>query len=386
MRRPHVRATSSKWLPLVAVGLLLSACTGASVTAPSPTLTTTSAAVITAPPTTAKPTTDVSKKARSQAVLDGAIKASAPGCSAAVGSLGNVVWTGVRGLSNTTVGDVITPDTVFDIGSVSKQFTATAILLLAGAGKLTLDDPLSQHARELPPWAAGVTIGQLMHQTSGIPDYLGILQSKGFQYSDRTTEEQALQLLTTVTALEFPPGSQFRYSNSNYLLLGDIVRRVSGQPLPEFLGEQVFQPLGLAMIVDPVGKIPNKAVSYAKTDDGGYRVADSLWEQIGDGAIQTTPSQLVRWADNYRTGQVGGPQLLDAQTAGAVETTPGGPDRYGAGIYVAGNGTLEHDGSWEGFVTAFRISKDRLTSLAISCNTDKQDPNALADALAALWM
>ncbi len=114
-------------------------------------------------------------------------------------------------------------------------------------------------------------------------------------------------------------------------------------------------------------------------------MADSGWQQIGDGAIQTTPSQLVRWADNFRTGKVGGPRLLEAQLAGAVPTEPGGADRYGAGIYVMGNGTLDHDGSWAGFVTAFRVSKDRRTSVAISCNTDKQDPESLADSLWQLW-
>jgi CubicO group peptidase (beta-lactamase class C family) len=376
-------------LLLAAVGLLLSACGGqtATYTATSASAATasTSGATSSSAAAAVTPTIDPALNARSQAVLDEAIKAGAPGCSAAVGSKGKVVWTGVRGVANMSIGDVITADTVFDIGSVSKQFTATAILLLAQAGKLSLDDPVSQHVPELPPWAATVTLVQMMHHTSGIPDYLGLLQAQGYGYSDRTTQEQALQVVATVPRLEFPPGTRFEYSNSNYLLLADIVGRVWGEPLPQFLRAQIFGPLGLAMVMDPVARIPAKAVSYTKNDHG-YEVADSPWEQIGDGAIQTTPSQLVRWADNYRTGQVGGPKLLDAQLAGAVETERGGADRYGAGIYVMGNGTLDHDGSWAGFVTAFRISKDRLKSLAISCNTDKQDPNALADALGELWM
>jgi CubicO group peptidase (beta-lactamase class C family) len=386
MRRPK-----SGPLLLCAVGLVLGACGGQSanyIPTQNPNAAPTSAtsvATTTSAAAAVTPTIDPALKARSQAVLDDAIRAGAPGCSAAVGSQGKVIWTGVRGVANVSIGDVITVDTVFDIGSVSKQFTATAILLLAQAGRLSLDDPLSQHVPSLPPWAATVTLAQMMHHVSGIPDYLGLLQAQGYSYGDRTTQEQALQVLTTVPRLEFPPGTRFEYSNSNYLLLADIVGRVSGQPLPQFLRAQVFGPLGLAMVMDPVAKIPAKAVSYTKNDHG-YEVADSPWEQIGDGAVQTTPSQLVRWADNYRTGQVGGPKLLDAQLAGAVETERGSADRYGAGIYVMGNGTLDHDGSWAGFVTAFRISKDRLKSLAVSCNTDKQDPNALADALGGLWM
>lgn len=370
-------------LLVVVVVAMLSACSGRGAAPTSNTTSTTTSS--TSSVTTSTPTADPVISGRSQRVLDDAVQGDAPGCSAAVGIEGTVVWTGVRGIANLATGDAISADTVFDIASVSKQFTAAAILLLAGAGKLTLGDPLSRHMAELPPWAATVTLTQLMHHTSGIPDYVGLLKAQGYQYSDPTTQDQALQALTTVSELEFQPGTLFEYSNSNYLLLGEIVRRVSAQPLPQFLSAKIFQPLRLAMVMDPVVQIPKKAVSYEK-GGGEYRVADSGWQQIGDGAIQTTPSQLVHWADNYRTGQVGGPKLLEAQLAGAVPTEPGGADRYGAGIYLMANGTLDHDGAWAGFVTAFRVSRDRRTSVAISCNTDKQDPEALADSLWQLWM
>nr|WP_119185098.1 serine hydrolase domain-containing protein [Mycobacterium decipiens] len=359
-------------LGLLAAALLLGSCTGQHTTS------------------TPATTTDTSNiKASSQRVLDDAINADEPGCSAAVGVEGKVVWTGVRGIANLATGAKITTDTVFDIASVSKQFTATAILLLVESGKLTLADPISQYLPELPQWAQTVTVEQLMHQTSGIPDYVGLLEAEGYQVSDRTTEAEALQALAAAPELGLAPGSRFDYSNSNYLLLGEIVHRASGQPLPEFLRDEIFQPLGLAMVVDPVGKVPNKAVSYEKGAAGNrpeYRVANPAWEQIGDGAIQTTPSQLARWADNYRTGKVGGPKLLEAQLAGAVETEPGASDRYGAGIFSLADGTLDHDGAWAGFVTAFHISSDRRTSVAISCNTDKLDPEAMADALGHFWM
>lgn len=341
-------------------------------------------------PTTSAPT---AKVASSQNVLDTAAKAEGPGCSAAVGVEGKVVWTGVAGLANISDGAKITADTVFDIASVSKQFTASAVLLLAAAGNLALDDPLGRYMPEMPPWAADVSLAQLMHHTSGIPDYVGMLQEQGFSYADRTTEAQALQALANTPELVFTPGSRFEYSNSNYLLLGEVVHRVSEKPLPDYLSTQIFTPLGLAMVMDPITLIPRKALSYTAAESGGrgsniddYQLADSKWEQVGDGGIQSTPSQLVRWADNYRTGKVGGPKLLDAQLAGAVPTEPGGGDRYGAGIYSLANGMLDHDGAWAGFVTALRISSDRRTSVAISCNVDKQDPEAMADLLGRIWM
>jgi CubicO group peptidase (beta-lactamase class C family) len=357
---------------LAAVVLLVSACGGGHTAAPA---------------TTSSGTADqADAKARSsQKVLDDNIKAHAPGCSAAVGVDGNVAWSGVRGIADMSASTALTPRTVFDIASVSKQFTATALLLLVDAGKLALEDPISRYLPELPTWGAGVNVGQLMHQTSGIPEYVGLLEAQGFQIGDRTSQEQALRALVAVPKLEFQPGSVFEYSNSNYLLLGEIVRRVAQEPLPRFLAEQIFRPLGLAMVLDPTGPIPDKAAAYEKAG-GGYRPTESQWEQVGDGGIQTTPSQLVAWADNYRTGRVGGRRLLDAQLAGAVPTEPGGADRYGAGIYLLANGMLDHDGAWAGFVTAFRVSKDRHTSLAVSCNTDQQDPESIADSLAKIWM
>jgi CubicO group peptidase (beta-lactamase class C family) len=298
-----------------------------------------------------------------------------------------VVWAGTRGLADVETGAKITKDTAFDIASVSKQFTATAILLLVDDGKMSLDDTLASHVPGLPAWAETVSVGQLMHQTSGIPDYIGLLEDDGYAYTDRTTQEEAVQVLAKVPDLQFEPGAQFDYSNSNYLLLADIVQQVSGQSLPDFLSAQVFKPLDLAMVVDATQGVPGAALPYDFDESTGeYSVAVSAWEQIGDGAIQTTPSQLVRWADNYRTGKVGGQKLLDAQVAGAVPTDPGGDDRYGAGIYIFVDGGLSHDGSWSGSVTAFHISADRRTSIAISCNTGDQDPEAMAEELAKFWL
>jgi len=331
-------------------------------------------------------TADSERSARSQSVLDNAITDDEPGCSAAVGIEGQVAWTGVHGLANLETGSKITDGTVFDIASVSKQFTATAVLLLADQGKLSIEDSLASHVSELPDWAQTVTVSDLIHQTSGIPDYIGLLEDAGYAYTDPTTQEQAVQALAEVPKLQFEPGSQFDYSNSNYLLLADIAQRVSGQPLPAFLTAQIFRPLDLAMTMDPK-LAPGSAVPYDYDDGTGeYTVAVSNWEQIGDGAIQTMPSQLVRWADNYRTGKVGGQALLNAQLAGAVGTGSDSGDRYGAGIYLLPDGGLTHDGSWSGSVTSFHISPDRRTAIAVSCNTGNQDPEAIAEGIGKLWL
>lgn len=324
------------------------------------------------------------RAARSQKVLDRAVTKGKPGCSAAVGIEGTVVWSGAQGIADLASGDEIAADTAFDIASVSKQFTATAALLLAEGGTLSTGDPLADHVAGLPAWSRTVTIDQLIHQTSGIPDYIDLLYDAGYTENDHTTNDDALKVLAQVRELEFAPGSGWEYSNSNYVLLGQVVESVSGEALSGFLTTEVFTPLNLDMVLDPARPVPTLAVSYTK-EDGEYVAAPSGWEQTGDGSIQTTPSQLVRWADNYRTGAVGGPALLAAQVDGAVETGSDTGERYGAGIFVGTDGALEHDGSWAGFGTYFAVSADRSRSVAVSCNTDGQDPTAIAGEIAEIW-
>jgi CubicO group peptidase (beta-lactamase class C family) len=344
--------------------------------------------------TPAATTAQFTPEARSRAVLDRYLHhGDQPGCSAAVGVDGKVVWTGARGVADLATGRELTSDTVFDIGSVSKQFTATAVLLLAGDGKLSVDDVLSEHVPGLPPWAGQVNVAQLMHHTSGIPDYLNLLRGRGISFEQRATHAQALEAIAQAPSLLFAPGDTYNYSNSNYLLLGEIVRRVSGVPLPRFLQERVLVPLDLHMVLDSMGAIAEKANSY---DDGG-RVLLHPWEHVGAGGLQTTPSDLVRWADNYRTGTVGGRRLLDAQLANPV-TLPvvdspevrqwalGTEFAYAAGIQISGNGTLVHGGGWAGYRTELQISPDRHTALAVACNTTKVNLAVITADLRRIWM
>jgi CubicO group peptidase (beta-lactamase class C family) len=224
-----------------------------------------------------------------------------------VGIEGEVVWAAARGLADRATGRALTPATTLDIGSVSKQFTATAVLLLAQEGRLALDDSLSRWVPELPAWSDGVTLDQLLHHTSAIPDYLLLLQASGHELSDPTTQQQALAAIARHQSLNGRLKGQFDYSNSNYLLLAEVVQRAAQQPLPDFARTRIFQPLALDMAIDPSGANPDTtdpsaARSYLPDPTSGrWEPAGARWEQIGDGSIQTTPSELVRWADNYRT-------------------------------------------------------------------------------------
>jgi CubicO group peptidase (beta-lactamase class C family) len=328
---------------------------------------------------------------RSDELLVGVLPADEPGCSAAVGIEGEVVWAGARGLADVAAGRPIETSTTFDIASVSKQFTATAVLLLAQDDRLSLNDPLSGWVADLPPWSDGVTVAQLIHHNSGIPDYTELLVNAGMAVTDRTTQRDAIEAVAAVPEPRFPPGLRFEYSSSNYVLLAQVVQQAGQQELPDFARERIFEPLDLRMTADPFGSSPDNtsessARSYLRgpTNDR-WEPAGSRWEQVGDGAVQTTPSELVRWADNYRTGRLGGDRLLDDQLADPADAGEGG---YGAGIVIQREGSLWHGGAWAGYLSDFWVSKDRRTAVAVTCNGDRGPSSAarhLAPALRRVW-
>jgi len=185
-------------------------------------------------PSPGRPTTS-SQAELSQAALDKAVKAGEPGCSAAVGRRGTILWSGVAGVSNLQRRDPITPETVFDIGSVSKQFTATAVLLLQQEGKLSVNDRLSHHLDGLPGWADQVTLAQLMHHVSGIPGVEEALIAKGHRPQDRVKRTTLRKAISEIKQLDFRPGERWAYSNPNYFLLAEVVEQESGQPFATFL-------------------------------------------------------------------------------------------------------------------------------------------------------
>jgi CubicO group peptidase (beta-lactamase class C family) len=227
-----------------------------------------------------------------------------------------------------------------------------------------------------------------MHHVSGIPDYVAQRANSGIPWTEPRTKADTLAEITAVEALGFAPGDRFEYSNSNYFLLGEVVRAVTGKPIEDVVTERIFEPLGLDMRFDPAGwspdsTDPSSARGYVRNlpeerwDPGGTR-----WETNGDAGIQTTPSELVRWGDNYRTGEVGGAELLDAVLADA------GTAGYGAGVFELEDGGLGHQGGAPGYLSDFFVSADRRVTVAVSCNADSamsSDLDYLARALRREW-
>ena len=310
----------------------------------------------------------------SEELLASLVPATQPGCSAAVAVTGTVIWAGAAGLADLEQGTPVTTATRFDIASVSKQFTATAILMLQRDGLLSVSDPVGQYVDDLPDWADEVTLDQLIHHTSRIPDFWVELDDADIGFTDPADQATTVAAISRETELD-SDGTGYFYSNSNYVLLAEVVARVSGQALPDFLAERIFAPLGLSMVVAPTLDAPDIARPYGDT----LALEDGAWSAYGHTGIITTPSELARWGDAYRTGDI----VQDDFAVGAVDEGAG--ELYAAGIDIETDGDLNHTGRWGGYVSEFTVSSDREMTIAVMCNGHASDRWGVTDGLWAIW-
>jgi CubicO group peptidase (beta-lactamase class C family) len=362
-----------------------STSTTTSVVAANPTTTTstppstTAVAAATSSPSTSTTVNTSENDAAAQATrsLFTSIGPDQPGCTVAVRRGKNVIFAEAYGAASISPTTPMTTKTVVDIGSTSKQFTASAVLLLAERGQVDLQKPVRQYLPGLPPWAGTVTVDQMVHHTSGIPDYIELLVTSGVSLQDVATDDMALAALGKVTELNFAPATSWEYSNSNYFLLGQIVLAVTGDDLGAFLAREVFTPLRMDAVMDPTRTIPSKANSYGRDGDRWVN-ADSPWQQLGDGAIQTTPSELLKWASEYWEPTIGPKDVNTKRFASASKTDE--DNRYGFGIMesvVDGRRILEHSGGWGGFVTSFVVDPVAQVAVAATCAAPESIPTAL---------
>jgi CubicO group peptidase (beta-lactamase class C family) len=305
-----------------------------------------------------------------------------PGCALAVIRDGAIVYSKGYGMASLEHGVPITPQTVFDIGSTSKQITAAAILLLAQDGKLSLDDDVRKFIPEIPDYGTPVTLRHLLHHTGGVRDYIALLQFGGVNFEDVATDGDALAAIARQKALDFKPGDEHSYSNSGYFLLSLVVKKASGKSLRELAQERIFTPLGMSstqILDDHTLVIPRRAASYAPRGDGGFRLEIANWEQTGDGAVQTTVEDLAKWDRNFYDPKVGGPALVEQlQVKGVLND--GSTIPYARGLLVdehRGLRRISHGGGWAGYRAEMtRFPDERLSVIAL-CNRGDANPTAM---------
>lgn len=315
-----------------------------------------------------------------------------PGCAVGVMRNGQLAYARGYGLADVERAVPITPASVFDIGSTSKQFAAAAVILLELEGKLSLSDDVRKYVPELPDYGRAITIDHLLRHTSGLRDYTALLSLSGVEVEEVGTDEQALAVIARQRALNFPTGTRYEYSNSGFFLLAVIVERVSGKPLGEFARERIFQPLGMksAQFRDKHAEIiPGRALGYAvdgEAPQGTVRFKNALsnWEQTGDGALHLSIEDLVKWDENFYEPRVGGQPLIDRLTQrGQLDN--GEKIGYARGLFVdeyRGVPRVHHAGNWVGYNAMLARFPEQHTSVAILCNFEGAEASELSEKVA----
>lgn len=319
-------------------------------------------------------------------------KPTSPGCALGVIQQGRLVYQRGYGAANLDYDIPNSPEMVYYIGSVSKQFTAAVVALLALEGRISLADDIRTYFPELPDYGEPITIRQLVHHTSGLRDIYVLMSLAGHRIEDVFTDEEALAMIARQRELNFAPGTDYLYSNSGYWLLGELVERVTGTPLRDYADEKLFQPLGMTRTHfhdDPGHVMKNRAMSYEPDGEGGFRISYlQNFDKIGAGGLYSTIGDLVRWDQNFYDPRVGGAPFLELMhTRGVLDG--GDTLTYAFANNVGtfrGLRTVEHGGSLMGYKAYLLRFPDQRFTVALACNLGSINPGVLAQRVAELYL
>ena len=334
---------------------------------------------------------------RADSVFQRFDRTDAPGCALGVYQDGKVLYARGYGMASLQNGIALSPRSVLDVGSISKQFTAMAILLLQQEGKLSLDDPIRKYIPEMPAYADKVTLRRALSQTSGLRDLYVMWSQTGRAFAGDTID--ALRVITRSAEPNYEPGARYLYTNSGWILAAQIVYRLTGKTLAQFAEERIFRPLGMydtRYLADASMVIPNLADSYAPRTGGGFRLARSAYDGaiMGAGAVQTTVEDFGRWLNNYDAATIGGRQILETMTTATTlndgsPATSGANTAYAVGLSVGtlrGLRVISHGGSWAGFRGHFLRFPEQRYAVATFCNFSTSGPDSLARKVAGIYL
>ena len=309
-----------------------------------------------------------------------------PGCAAGVAQNGKVLLTRGYGMANLETSTPITAGTIFESGSVAKQFTATAILLLMSDGKLRLDDRVQQYLPELPDYGRPLTIRHLLSHTSGLREWSNLVAMDGWPRGTRAhTQEDFLEVVFAQREVNYPVGDHYSYTNSGFGLLVTIIERVSGMPFTQFTAERIFKPLGMTNTSwrdDFERIVPGRAQAYARRGTG-WALDMPFDNVIGAGGMLTTVGDWLTW-NNALDGKTLGAWWVDSLESQATLTS-GRRISYAMGVTVGtwrGEREVAHSGSTGGYATYLLRLPARGVSVAVMCNSAGSNPTAFARQLA----
>lgn len=325
--------------------------------------------------------------ARVDAVFEGFIEPGSPGCAVGIARGGRVTLERGYGLADLEHDIPITPATVFEAGSVSKQFVGAAVAMLASEGKLSLDDRARKYLPELDESADAITIRQLLNHTSGLRDFGAVIDVAGWPRGSRVfTHADILDVMSKQRSLNFEPGTQWTYNTGAYNLLAVIVERVSGDQLPDLTRRRIFEPLGMRSSGwrDDVRRVvKGRATSYARSGRG-FRKAIDVESIYGNCCMLTTVGDLLRWNENFTSAAAVGPEALDQMQVTAT-LKDGRPLDYGLGLFIdrtPGRRAVSHSGATAGYRAWLTRRIDDDLSIALLCNR-ADTPGTLVNRIAA---
>lgn len=316
---------------------------------------------------------------------------TSPGCAVGVTKDGLTVLERAYGMADLEHGIPNTPETTFEGGSLSKQFTAAAVMLLVLEGKLSLDDDVREYVPELPDYGTPITLHRLMTHTSGLRDWGSVAGISGWGREERSHgHDDVLDILSRQSALNFTPGHEYSYSNSGYNLLAIIVGRVSGMTFPEFSRQRIFEPLGMRSTQwrdDYRRIVPGRSTAYSSTDDG-WEINRPIEHVHGNGGILTTVGDLAIWNQALTDGRLGGPEFVELMHRQG-RLNDGSEIVYAAGLRVeefAGVPAVTHTGSTAGYRAFAGRYLEQGLGVAMLCNASNVSTGGTGARIARVYL
>jgi len=318
-------------------------------------------------------------------------RTDSPGCVAGATIDGAPVFSGAYGMADLEHGIALAPESVLEPGSIAKQFTAAAVLLLVQQGKLSLDDPVRKYIPEVPDYGTPITIRHLINHTSGLRDWGSVEGIGGWPRTTREyTHAHVLEIVSRQRAVNYPPGAEYSYTNTGFNLAAILVSRVSGKTFPEFTREQIFTPLGMTSTQwrDDFRRIVrNRAVAYSSSGNA-FRQDMPFEDVFGNGGLLTTVGDLLRWNRNFTEAKVGGRAFVDAQHQHG-RLTDGRTIAYAAGLMVLhwrGLNEVSHSGSTAGYQGWLGRYPEQGLSVAVLCNVSSANATELGHQVADVYL
>ncbi len=315
-----------------------------------------------------------------------------PGCAVGVSRDHDIILERAYGMADLEHDVANTPGTIFEPGSVSKQFTAAATILLALDGKLSLEDDIREYIPELPDYGETITIRHLLNHTSGLRDWGSVAGIEGWPRTTRVhNHTHMLDITSRQKALNYPPGEYYSYTNTGYNLQAVLVERVGGMSFAEFSRTRIFEPLGMTRTEwrdDFTRIVKDRAIAYRPNGNNAWAMLMPFENVHGNGGLLTTVGDLLRFTHNLETGELGGPRFIEEMHRQGVLNS-GAILSYASGLVVGeykGVREVQHSGSTAGYRGHLTRYPDQGIGVAVMCNTANGNAGSLAHSVADVFL